>query len=306
MQRFSAALGIPFTDPEQATLTDADVEAARRVKAFLDGGLPEDGMLQVARTIGMGMARIAEANREIMVRTLMQPGDTEHDLARRFAVAADYMLPLIGPTLIYTLQAHLLEQIRRDVIGASDLASGEVQNTPNLASASPTWSSSPASARRSRRRSWASVAGRFEEMATEVVEPPVRLVKMIGDAAMLVSSEPQATLEAATRLIEAAEGEGDEFPVLRAGLAYGPTVAAVRRLLRSRRQPREPDHRRRQARKRRSSTRRPRTPSTAPSPTPSPASGASRASTAGSNCSAPAAHPERRGQAGLRAETSRL
>ena len=38
-------------------------------------------MLQVARTIGMGTARIAEANRELIVRTLMQPGDTERDLA---------------------------------------------------------------------------------------------------------------------------------------------------------------------------------------------------------------------------------
>ena len=56
-------------------------------------------MLQVARTIGMGMARIAEANRELVVRTLMQPGDTERDLAQRFAAAAEYMLPLVGPTL---------------------------------------------------------------------------------------------------------------------------------------------------------------------------------------------------------------
>ena len=56
-------------------------------------------MLQVARTIGMGTARIAEANRELIVRTLMQPGDTERDLALRFAAAAEHMLPLFGPTL---------------------------------------------------------------------------------------------------------------------------------------------------------------------------------------------------------------
>jgi adenylate cyclase len=225
VQRFSAALGIPYTDPDQATLTDDDVEAARRVKAFLDGGLPEDGMLQVARTIGMGMSRIAEANREIMVRTLMQPGDTERDLARRFAVAADYMLPLIGPTLMYTLQAHLLEQIRRDVIGASDLASGEVQNTLETSVCFADLVEFTRLGEEIAPEELGSVAGRFEEMATEVVEPPVRLVKMIGDAAMLVSSEPLATLEAATRLIEAAEGEGEDFPVLRAGIAYGPTVA---------------------------------------------------------------------------------
>jgi adenylate cyclase len=42
---------------------------------------------------------------------------------------------------------------------------------------------------------------------------------------MLVSAEPEANLEAAIRLIEAAEAEGDEFPFLRAGIAHGPTLA---------------------------------------------------------------------------------
>ena len=53
----------------------------------------------MARTIGMATARIAEANRELVVRTLMQPGDTERDLALRFAAAAEHMLPLFEPTL---------------------------------------------------------------------------------------------------------------------------------------------------------------------------------------------------------------
>ena len=105
----------------------------------------------------MGTARIAEANRELTVRTLMQPGDTERDLALRFAAAAEHMLPLFEPTLLYAQRAHLLEQIRRDVIGAADLASGELGGDDGaLASASPTWSASPSSARRSRRRSSAS------------------------------------------------------------------------------------------------------------------------------------------------------
>src|SRR5439155_1127928 len=83
-------------------------------------GLPEDGLLGVARTIGMGTARIAESNRELIVRTLIRPGDTERDVAERFVAAADYMLPLVGPTVVYALQAHLLDQIRRDVIGATN------------------------------------------------------------------------------------------------------------------------------------------------------------------------------------------
>src|SRR5215213_2716590 len=58
LRRFSAALGVPYTDPDEPRGTEADLEAARRMKAFLDAGLPEEGMLQVARTIGMGTSRI--------------------------------------------------------------------------------------------------------------------------------------------------------------------------------------------------------------------------------------------------------
>jgi adenylate cyclase len=225
LQRFSAGLGIPYSDAEAATLTEADLDAARRIKAFLDAGLPEEGMLQVVRTIGLGMARIAEANREIIVRTLMQPGDTERDLARRFVAAAEYMLPQIGPTLTYSLQAHLLEQIRRDVIGGADLASGEIRGTAQLAVCFADLVEFTRLGEEIDPEELGAVAGRFEEMAAAVAEPPVRLVKMIGDAAMLVCTEPKPLLEAALRLIEAADAEGEEFPYLRAGLAYGQVLS---------------------------------------------------------------------------------
>ncbi len=225
LQRFSAALGVPYTDPDEPTLADHDVEAARLMQAFRDAGLPEDGMLQVARTIGMGMARIAETNREIIVRTLMQPGDTERDLAHRFTAAAEHMLPLVGPILLYAFQAHLLEQIRRDVIGTADLASGEIRGTAELCVCFADLVEFTRLGEEIAPEELGGVAGRFEEMASAVAEPPVRLVKMIGDAAMLVSTEPRAMLEASLRLIEAADEEGDEFPYVRAGLAFGTTLA---------------------------------------------------------------------------------
>ena len=61
-------------------------------------------------------------------------------------------------------------------------------------------------------------------MASAVAEPPVRLVKTIGDAVMLVSTEAEPMLSAALALIAAAEAEGEEFPWLRAGLACGPAL----------------------------------------------------------------------------------
>jgi adenylate cyclase len=222
--RFRSALGIPIVDPDEPLGTEADLEAARRMKAFLDAGLPEDGMLQVARTIGMGTARIAEANRELIIRTLIRPGDTERDVALRFAAAAEYMLPLAGPTVVYALQAHLLEQIRRDVIGATDLASGDVGGTVELTVCFADLVEFTRLGEEIAPEELGMVAGRLEEMASAVAEPPVRLVKTIGDAVMLVSPEPGPMVAAALELIHAAEQEGQQFPWLRAGIASGPTL----------------------------------------------------------------------------------
>ncbi len=221
LQRSTAALGVPYPDPDVRTLNEADVETARRVKAFHDAGLPEEGIVQVARTIGIGTARIAEANRELMIRTLMQPGDTERDLALRFAAAAEHMLPVFEPILLYALRAHMLEQIRRDVIGAADLAAGEPGATSEVAVCFADLVGFTKLGEEIATEELGLIAGRLDELASAVAEPPVRLVKLIGDAAMLVSTEAAPMVEAALRMVEAAELEGEDFPRLRAGIAYG-------------------------------------------------------------------------------------
>ncbi len=225
LERFSAALGIPYPGPDEREATEAQLQAARRIKAFRAAGLPEEGMLQVARTIGMGTARIAEANRELVIRTLTQPGDTERDLALRLAAAAEHMLPLVGPTIIDAFQLHMLEQVRRDVIGTADLASGDFGGTADFAVCFADLVEFTKLGEEVAAEQLGLVAGRLEEMATAVAESPVRLVKTIGDGAMLISADAEAMVRAALRLVEAAEQEGEEFPSLRAGIAYGPAIS---------------------------------------------------------------------------------
>ena len=65
------------------------------------------------------------------------------------------------------------------------------------------------------------VVGRLGDLASDVARRPVQLIKLIGDAAMLVSPEPAPLVDAALRLVEASEAEGEQFPRLRAGLALG-------------------------------------------------------------------------------------
>jgi len=221
LQRSTVALGVPSSDPDGRTLGEADLETAHRVKAFQDAGLPADGIVGVARTIGIGTARIAEANRELMIRTLMKPGDTERDLALRFAAAAEQMLPVFEPILLYALRVHMLEQIRADVIGAEDLAAGEPGATLEVAVCFADIVGFTKLGEQIPTEELGAIAGRFDELASDAAEPPVRLVKLIGDAAMLVCTEAGAMLEAALAMVEAAELEGEDFPRLRAGIAYG-------------------------------------------------------------------------------------
>jgi adenylate cyclase len=63
------------------------------------------------------------------------------------------------------------------------------------------------------------VIGKFGELAADAADAQVRLVKTIGDAAMLVSREPGALVGAALALLEAVDAA--DLPSLRAGVACG-------------------------------------------------------------------------------------
>ncbi len=65
------------------------------------------------------------------------------------------------------------------------------------------------------------VATRFSALAADLTREPVSLIKMIGDAAMFVSPEPEPLLETALHLVDAADAKGESFPQLKAGVASG-------------------------------------------------------------------------------------
>lgn len=224
LRRFRAALGVPYGDADEKIGTEADLRAALRTKAILDAGLPPEGVLQSARTIGMGMARVAEANRELVVRNLTDPSANERDLANGLVATAQALLPLVGETLDYAFQANLLEQVKRDVMGAADLASGEIGGAVERTICFADLVEFTSLGEEIAPEELGQVVGHFEDLATSVVAAPVRLVKTIGDAVMLVSPEARSLVGAALDLVDAAAAEGDQFPVLRAGIATGPAL----------------------------------------------------------------------------------
>jgi adenylate cyclase len=213
------ALGLPA--PESAAVfTDADVEAARRLREFRDAGLPDEGLLEVARVMGMAMAQVAGATRTLMGETMIEPGLTELEISTRFEEAARRLAPMLSPMLDYAYRLHQRDQIRQTVLGREDLRAGRPARTEvtvcfaDLVEFTKLGEHLPI-------EELGAMTGRLGELARELASPPVQLVKLIGDAAMLVSLETDPLLDCALALVDAAEHEGEGFPQLRAGVAHG-------------------------------------------------------------------------------------
>ncbi len=239
-------------DPEEGekAFGESDVEAAKRVRILReDLGIPDDEMLQVSRVIGMNMSQLAAASRGLGQRVFSNPGDSEAEVARRFATIVEGLGPLLTPTLEYVLQLHLREQIRHDVFGDREISEG-AESGREIAVAFADLVGFTKLGERLDPAELGALTDRLGELAGDVARGPVRLVKLIGDAAMLSSTTPRELLDAALALVASSEEEGEGFPLLRAGVAYGRAVARGGRLLRPPGEPREPDHRRGSSRQR--------------------------------------------------------
>ena len=68
------------------------------------------------------------------------------------------------------------------------------------------------------------LAESFAELAADLAVPPVRLVKTVGDAVMLVSPDTDALISMLLDLHDATEAEDSGLPPIHAGVARGPAL----------------------------------------------------------------------------------
>ncbi|HEX6586066.1 MAG TPA: adenylate cyclase regulatory domain-containing protein [Solirubrobacterales bacterium] len=221
--RLLQALGAPIPDVDERVYVEADLEAARRAKMFLDAGLPENGVLETSRIIGISMASLADANREMVGEVFTEPGISERELALRYATAAQTMLPLLGDTLLHAYRMNLREAIRQAVISEAELAEGRLSGSDEVTIAFADLVGFTKLGESLEIEEIGELTGRLFELASDAARPPVRLVKMIGDAAMFASREPTPLLDAVLGLIEAVGTDG--IPSLKAGVATGQALA---------------------------------------------------------------------------------
>jgi adenylate cyclase len=214
-------LGLAVPGPDERVYGDADLESARLGSQYRDVGLPDEEALEAQRVLGRGMARYAEAVRTLVGQTFLEGGTDEAELASRLEGVAKVLMPLAGPWLEYVFSLHMREALRQEVVTAEQLATGRLGTSRDCAVAFADIVGFTELGETIPSDELGSVAGRLSRLAGDVVEPPAKVVKEIGDAVMLVSPDPARLVETTLRLVE---GGAEGLPAIRAGVAYGPAV----------------------------------------------------------------------------------
>lgn len=219
------ALGMPEPNAGEAVYSDADVEAARIVGQIRAAGMPDEGILEISRVMGQTLSRLSSAVGSVFSESFIQEGDTEIDVGERFAEATSALAPTLAPIITYVFDVHQRQQLRRNMIGRAEIAAGRLEGGRRVAVAFADLVGFTRLGESVAAPELGAIAGRLERMAADHAREPVRLVKMIGDAAMLVAPELEPLLDAALALVAEADAQGEDFPQLRVGLATGDAIA---------------------------------------------------------------------------------
>jgi len=227
LRRVLLALGRPNPRPRERAFTDRDIDAARTLRALLDAGLSREGLLDAATVIGHSMSRVAAASRQLLGESLLERGADEHELALRYVDTAARLRPLMGPLLAHEFDVHLREVVTREVITHAERERGELDRTRDIAIGFVDITDFVQFTKKVGPDRSARIAERLSSTAVLRAQPPVELVKTIGDGAMFASADVDALLATVIGLREDLAEEDGDVPPVRAGIAYGPAVHAA-------------------------------------------------------------------------------
>jgi adenylate cyclase len=219
------AMGLPIPGPDEAVYTENDLESVRMTSVFREAGVSEDEILDLLRTLGRGLGQAAESIRSLALRLVLEPGVSEHDLAQRYAYTASQLSPMLGPLIANLLTLHLREMAQSEALSAAERSGGQLAGSREIAVCFADLVGFTRLGELLPPDELARKAVRLEALTSEVIDAPVRLVKTIGDAAMLTSLQPEPLLDAVLDLLDAADAEGEDFPQLRAGIAIGAALS---------------------------------------------------------------------------------
>jgi adenylate cyclase len=212
------ALGVPVREPGERAITEEELQLSRSAKALLDAGLPREAFLELTAVMSRSMATIAASFTWVFGEALLQVGDTERDLGLRYAETLRNLGPLAAPTLEQMFNLRMREQMREAVISQAELESGRLADSQPITVGFVDIVGFTQLGEDVTPEELGPVVRGFERTVADAVDPPVKLVKTIGDAAMLVSPEPGPVVATVIGLVDRSKDDG---PLLRGGVASG-------------------------------------------------------------------------------------
>lgn len=220
-------------DEHGEMLDDRDLQFLKSCKIALDAGMPEEALLQILRVYSDNMARIAEVGARVghfyMHQPLIQQGHSGAESMDLLESAFRQIEPLVEPAIFYfhhkgleraqweDMLMHLEEEAG---LAEKPEAPGQIRQAimfVDLASFTPL-----AEAMGDLRA--AQVLQRFSSIVRSAARHAHgRIVKQIGDAFMLMFSEPHQAVICAVGLEDYCSRE-PQFPAVRAGIHWGPVL----------------------------------------------------------------------------------
>lgn len=229
LQRIMRALGLPrVDDPDAVIHPRADAEAAARQQQLIEIGLDADRVVLMVRRLAEGLSRAIPAMRYGAMSAVLHPGITELDLAKAHGALVSQAAPLLGPMVSDILFVQLRRAVEGEEPSASERAAGTaLPGARPLAVAFADMVGFTGLGEAVPPEDLVQLVERLADLAREIVEPPVRFVKTIGDAVMLICPDPVKLIDAMLGLSEAADRD-ETLPELRIGIASGWAVSRAR------------------------------------------------------------------------------
>jgi adenylate cyclase len=225
LEAIQRAFGMPRTeDPDAVVYLRADSEAAARAKVFVDLGLTREQVIAVSRVLGQGLAQIAEAMRQAVLESVLQPGATELQIAQAYEAMVRRVAQPLRPLCEEVLRLQLRHSLETEVINVAERAAGTLPGARQVGVAFADLVGFTRLGEGVPPEDLEHLVNRLSVLARDVVEHPVRFIKTIGDEVMFVSTDTVALLRAALALLAAVEKDRD-LPQLRVGVASGWAVS---------------------------------------------------------------------------------
>jgi adenylate cyclase len=212
-----AAMGFAEIPPHEVAFTELDVEALRTAVALRDTGIVDDDTLLVlARAMGQGLARLAEAQVGVFRGRTVDMTPEEAQAAALDAAAE--VLPRLERLMVHVWRRQFAAATERSF--ASLLGGGH----PVLAVGFVDLVGYTQTSRESDAHDLAVLLERFErETSLRVTSYGGRVIKMLGDEVLFVTDDVIGAAEVALDTV-AAHAADERLPEVRAGIAVGPLL----------------------------------------------------------------------------------